>query len=100
MAAYFCRLCHFFVDNLFFTAGFVLIWIIIFGLHFYFNGCILTKIERHLWKANDWYGPWMLPFKMLEQVNINLTSELMRGIFIMWGIFLTIFTILKIIYYI
>ena len=79
------------IDTLFYIS--VLIWIIIFGLHFYFNGCILTKIERHLWKANDWYGPWMLPFKMLERININLTPTIMNGIFICWGIFLTIFTI-------
>jgi len=85
------------VDTLFYIC--VVIWIIIFGLHFYFNGCILTKIERHLWKTNKWNGPWMLPFKILESIHIKITPNIMNYIFISWGFFLTIFTILKMIYY-
>lgn len=76
-----------------------LIWIIIFILHFYFHGCILTKIEKHLWKAKDWCGPWSLPFKLLEHNNFTITPELMNIIFITWGILVICFTMYKILYF-
>jgi hypothetical protein len=82
------------VDTIFYNC--VVMWIIIITLHFYFNGCILTKLERHLWNTNTWNGPWMLPFKLIEKLNIKITSKIMNYTFITWGIFLSSFIILKI----
>lgn len=86
------------VDVIFYIC--IIVWLIIFALHFYFHGCIFTKIEKHLWKAEKWTGPWLLPLKILEHYNIETTPVLMNNMFICWGIMLTIFVILKIIYYV
>lgn len=51
------------VDNIYFI--FILFWILIIFLHFYFNGCVLTRIERHYLKDDKWYGPPIIPFLML-----------------------------------
>ena len=86
------------IDPLFFAC--IATWVMIFVLHVYFHGCILTKIEKQLWQADDWCGPWSLPFKLLEYNNITVTSGLAENIFICWAIAITIFVSLKIIYYI
>lgn len=77
----------------------IIVWLIIFALHFYFHGCIFTKIEKHLWKAKNWTGPWLLPLKILEYYNVEITPMLMNNMFVCWGIMLSVFIILKIIYY-
>ncbi len=38
----------------------VFIWIIILISNYYFKGCILTKIERHLWNTDQWFGPYFI----------------------------------------
>ena len=63
-----------------------LIWIIIFLLHFYFKGCILTRIERQLWQDKKWWGPWVFLFTPLEKIGIPLTDELANIIFMCWGV--------------
>ena len=69
-----------------------IIWIMIVVLHIYFRGCILTKIEKHLWKASDWCGPWFLPFKLIDHYIVILSREKMEYIYISWAalIFMTI----------
>jgi|UniRef100_A0A6C0CLJ6 hypothetical protein len=37
-----------------------LIWILILISNYYFKGCILTKIERYLWKNKQWFGPYYI----------------------------------------
>ena len=44
---------------------FILFWILLLFFHFYFNGCFLTRIERHYLKDDKWYGPPTIPFLML-----------------------------------
>ena len=75
-----------------------LIWIIICALHLFHNGCIFTRIERELWECKDWYGPWVLPFTILEKLDIEVTSGLANNTFICWGIILVIWIILRIIF--
>ena len=75
-----------------------LTWIIICGLHLFHNGCIFTRIERELWDCKDWYGPWILPFTILEKLDIEVTSGLANNTFICWGILLIIWIILRIIF--
>lgn len=38
----------------------VVVWITMSLSYFYFNGSILTKLERKLWNTNDWNGPFFL----------------------------------------
>lgn len=66
-----------------------LLWLNIFILHLYFNGCIVTKIERSLWNDKEWIGPWLYPFICFEKIlNIEITKKWANNIFILWGLFL------------
>jgi len=73
-------------------------WITILMLHLYFNGCICTRIERELWDTKDWYGPWFLPFSVLEHINVPITSGLANNIYVCWGIAVTIWIIVRIVF--
>lgn len=75
-----------------------LVWIIICALHLFHNGCIFTRIERELWDCKDWYGPWILPFTILEKLGVEVTSGLANNTFICYGILLVIWIILRIIF--
>ena len=60
------------------------LWVAVFIHHFYFHGCIFTKIERHLWKTDQWKGPWsLLPFPIHDIGYIT------------WGVLLTMFVLIK-----
>ena len=89
-------------------------WFIVIVLNFYFNGCIITKIQRHLWNNNKWYGPWAYLFNYLKTMNTNattnantntntntnneITEKISKNIFNCWSILLVLFILLKIIY--
>lgn len=76
------------------------VWIITFCMHFYFKGCILTKIERHLWNTKTWYGPWTFLFNSVEYYfNDKLSINLKNNIFICWGIIISTLLLLKIVFY-
>lgn len=75
-----------------------LLWIVIFILHFYFSGCICTRIERKLLNDKEWWGPWIFYFTSLEITGIKITSNLANNIFICWGICLSFIVLLKILY--
>jgi hypothetical protein len=77
----------------------IIIWLIICGLHLYYNGCICTKIERELWQTKDWYGPWTAPFTLLKKIDVPLTQELAHRIFIAWAVVINIWIIIRIIFH-
>lgn len=83
--------------NLFFYLS-CLMWISIFIIHFYFAGCICTRIERELWNTKDWWGPWIFFFTPLESTGVKITRNLADNIFICWGICLGMIGFLKILY--
>lgn len=72
------------------------IWILIFVMHMYFHGCILTKIEKQLWQAKDWCGPWSLPFKLLEDCVGNFSQTTRQNIYYGWAIALSGLMLFKI----
>lgn len=74
------------------------IWFMICIFHLYFNGCILTKLERDLWDTKEWYGPWFVPFALLEHIGITVTYALAQNIFIIFGILVVIWIIIRIIF--
>ena len=74
----------------------VITWIIIFSLHFLHKGCIFTRIERELWGCDDWYGPWVLPFYILERVDIEITPMVANSIFLSWGVFIILWIIARV----
>ena len=60
-------------EPLFFILG-ALAWIGIFVGHIFFKGCIFIRIERHLWKKDEWYGPWGVPLYILEKL-LKITNK-------------------------
>jgi len=69
------------------------LFILTVGGHFYFNGCILTRIERHLWKEKYWWGPWMLLFTPLEYIGVKMNNKLADNIIYCGIILLTVIII-------
>lgn len=84
------------VNSIFY--GCMALWAIAFALHFYFKGCILIKVERHLWSTKEWYGPWTLMFLPLQYFNIPITKSSSENIFICYGILIIITSICKLIF--
>lgn len=74
------------------------IWSIVIILHFYFKGCILTRIERTIWQEKKWWGPWIFLFTPLEKIGIDMTNELANSIFTCWGIIIILFVFLRLLY--
>jgi hypothetical protein len=74
----------------------VFIWLLIFAFHFYFKGCILVKLERHLWNTKEWYGPWVILFTPLKFFNIKLTKNTSENIFVVYGILILIYILFRI----
>ena len=75
----------------------VVLWIGTLFMHFYFGGCICTRLERHLWKTNRWWGPWMMVFTPIKVFSGGeITGNLANNIFICWGALLTAFIFFKI----
>ena len=69
--------------------------IIIFLLHFYFNGCILIRIERELFNDKDWFGQWTVPFIILKKMGMELTPRFMTNLFICSAILISLFIFLR-----
>jgi hypothetical protein len=83
------------LDLLFYIT--ILCWIIIIFFHYYFNGCILIRLERYLWDTKTWYGQWTPLYNLLKIYNIELTQNLLNNMFICGDIVLAIFIIIKIV---
>ena len=84
------------VDKIYFI--FIVFWILLLFFHFYFNGCFLTRIERHYLKDDKWYGPPTIPFLMLgypiskdEANNFIYICSLIITIIIMIKLFLYLY---------
>lgn len=71
----------------------VFLWIFIFMLHFYFRGCIFTKLERECWNTKEWKGPWLFLFHFLKP-----SKQMENNIFICWGILLSLFVLMRILF--
>ena len=56
----------------------VVIYLLIVILHFYFNGCILTKTERALLNNNEWYGPPSIILYGSENFNKEKINQLIE----------------------
>lgn len=68
-----CLLIFYPIGHLFYSI--IVIWIGILLSNIYFRGCILTKLERHLWQTNNWYGPFFLYCDWF-QLNPNMLNNL------------------------
>jgi hypothetical protein len=51
-------------------------------LHFYFNGCILIRLERYFWNDYNWKGLWTYLFGALAQMGIDITPAFENNTYI------------------
>lgn len=75
--------------------AFIVELLIIFLLHFYFNGCILIRIEREFFNDKDWFGQWTIPFLILKKMGMELTPRFINNLFICYAILLSLFVSLR-----
>jgi len=68
----------------------ILVWCGILFSNLYFRGCILTKIERHLWDTTDWYGPYFFYCEMF-----HLTPSIIHNLFVAKIVLISIFICFK-----
>jgi len=57
------------------------IWISIIYLNYYFNGCILSRIERNILQDKTWAGPVsviMYPLHLFYQPNIQIMNDYIK----------------------
>ena len=50
--------------------------IIVYLLHLYFNGCILLKLERHLFQNKNWFGIYTI----LPYLGISINPQRIKNI--------------------
>lgn len=75
---------------------FILFWILLIFFNFYFNGCILTRIERHYLKDDTWYGPPTIPFLL---VGYPISKKQANRIIYISSILITITILIKLFLY-
>ena len=76
----------------------VVVWVGVMSMHFYFKGCLLTKIERNSWKSTDWEGPWTLLFSLLKKNELDLSNNFKTNIYICFGIIISIIIVTRIVF--
>jgi hypothetical protein len=90
-----------------------LLYVVVF-CHFYFKGCLLVRIERHLLDLctikssyisnkhisnKQWWGPWMFLFTPLEYISgIPMTSKLVDTIIHFCIVIITLIILYRISY--
>jgi hypothetical protein len=75
--------------------GYSLIWLIIIYSNYYFNGCILSRIEKHILQDNTWAGPINLlffPFHLYYKPNKQIMNNYIK---FFWVTPVSLFIILK-----
>ena len=69
---------------------------VIYAFQIYFKGCILARIERNLFETTKWWGPWIVLFKPIEYIGIQMHTELANKIINTGILLLTIVIVYKI----
>tara|TARA_B100001093_G_C25995790_1_gene663437 strand:+ start:61 stop:522 length:462 start_codon:yes stop_codon:yes gene_type:complete len=62
------------VDIYYYISGIIYLMIVI--LHYYFNGCILTRTERSLFNSKEWYGPPSFLLYGLDDISKNRSNNM------------------------
>jgi hypothetical protein len=71
------------------------IWLIIIYSNYYFNGCVLSRIEKHILQDNTWAGPINLlfyPFHLFYKPNKQIMNDYIK---FFWATPVSLFIILK-----
>ena len=81
------------INNIYYFCCFI--WTMIFIFHFYFKGCIITRVERSIWNEKKWWGPWIFLFTPLEKIGIEINNQSADTIFNLWGSSVILIVILR-----
>ena len=73
-------------------------WMAAFNIHLYFNGCILTRLERSLWNTRDWSGTLAWIFSPTSKTSVEMSPNLVNNIFICCGIVIFMIGFLRFLY--
>ena len=73
--------------------GIVFFWVCIVLSNVYFRGCLLTKVERHLWKTKEWLGPQFFFYD-----SCSLSNVMLQNLFICKVIFIATIIYLRILF--
>ncbi len=69
----------------------IALWSIILLSNFYFRGCFLTKLERHLWNTKTWFGPYYICYDLQpSSTNTIKNIYICQIIFVVTIIFLRV----------
>jgi hypothetical protein len=68
---------------------------VVYMLQLYFKGCILARIERDLFETTEWWGPWIVLFKPMECIGIQMHTSLANKIINTGILVLTVVIICK-----
>jgi len=71
----------------------VFLWLCIVASNVYFRGCLLTKLERHLWNTKDWFGPHFFFYD-----SSTLSQIMLQNLFICKIIFIATIVFLRILF--
>ena len=85
------------VNVMFFVS--CIIYVIVFLLHLYFGGCILTRIERKLWDTKTWYGPWTFLFLILESIGVEMSDKRMNYVYNINATMITLVALARMLWY-
>ena len=71
------------------------IWLIIIYSNYYFNGCVLSRIEKHILQDNTWAGPINIlfyPLHLFYKPNKQIMNDYIK---FFWATPVSLFIILK-----
>lgn len=71
------------------------LWLMIIYSNYYFNGCILARIEKHILQDNTWAGPISIlfyPFHLFYKPNKQIMNDYIK---FFWVTPVSLFIILK-----
>lgn len=71
------------------------LWVLIYVLSYYFNGCILIRMERHFFNDKEWKGIWNPLFNALKPIDVEYSTAYMNNMFICVGVFLLLVVFLR-----
>ena len=71
----------------------VFLFVCIVASNVYFRGCLLTKLERHLWNTTEWFGPQFFFYD-----SSTLSNVMLQNLFICKIIFIATIVFLRILF--
>ena len=75
----------------------IALYLSLFLLHFYFNGCICIRVERRFYGIPDWKGMWCVLFEVLENIGLTMTNALENNVYIAVSVCMSAIIVMRLI---